>query len=347
MGRPPCCDKIGMKKGPWTPDEDILLVSYVQEHGPGNWKSVPTHTGLTRCSKSCRLRWTNYLRPGIKRGSFTDQEEKMIIQLQALLGNKWAAIASYLPERTDNDIKNYWNTHLKKKLKKQLQIGASNNIHHESGCSSADNVYSNNSINISRGQWERRLQADINTAKQALKDALSLENNESTMMTINNKHPTLQVGFSYASSTENIARLLKDWDKKKPKCEEYNYYSKCSSTSIQDSSNNAVAGTTTDSSNLSDDHHQNKSSGIDLSESFESLFGFESFESSTSEFSRSTSPDDVVHVHGQRKLVRDDDSNDHELALAPLSVLENLLLEHDQGKDFLNNFSFDENPDMF
>ncbi|GER41377.1 myb domain protein 60, partial [Striga asiatica] len=117
MGRPPCCDKVGVKKGPWTPQEDTLLISYVEENGPGNWRAVPTKTGLRRCSKSCRLRWTNYLRPGIKRGTFTDHEEKMIIQLQALLGNKWAAIASYLPERTDNDIKNYWNTHLKKKLK--------------------------------------------------------------------------------------------------------------------------------------------------------------------------------------------------------------------------------------
>uniref|UniRef100_A0A2N9EPN5 Uncharacterized protein n=1 Tax=Fagus sylvatica TaxID=28930 RepID=A0A2N9EPN5_FAGSY len=67
MGRPPCCDKVGVKKGPWTPEEDIILVSYIQEHGPGNWRSVPTNTGLLRCSKSCRLRWTNYLRPGIKR----------------------------------------------------------------------------------------------------------------------------------------------------------------------------------------------------------------------------------------------------------------------------------------
>nr|CCU64179.1 ScMYB27 protein [Saccharum hybrid cultivar Co 86032] len=122
MGRPPCCDKVGVKKGPWTPEEDLMLVSYVQEHGPGNWRAVPTNTGLMRCSKSCRLRWTNYLRPGIKRGNFTEQEEKLIIHLQALLGNRWAAIASYLPERTDNDIKNYWNTHLKKKLKK-MQAG--------------------------------------------------------------------------------------------------------------------------------------------------------------------------------------------------------------------------------
>ncbi|PKI34960.1 hypothetical protein CRG98_044666 [Punica granatum] len=88
MGRPPCCDQVGIKKGPWTPEEDIILVSYIQEHGPGNWRSVPTNTGLLRCSKSCRLRWTNYLRPGIKRGNFTPHEEGMIIHLQALLGNK-------------------------------------------------------------------------------------------------------------------------------------------------------------------------------------------------------------------------------------------------------------------
>ncbi|CAM0873795.1 unnamed protein product [Alopecurus aequalis] len=123
MGRPPCCDNggAGVKKGPWTPEEDIILVSYIQQHGPGNWRSVPENTGLMRCSKSCRLRWTNYLRPGIKRGNFTPHEEGIIIHLQALLGNKWAAIASYLPQRTDNDIKNYWNTHLKKKMKRLQQ----------------------------------------------------------------------------------------------------------------------------------------------------------------------------------------------------------------------------------
>uniref|UniRef100_A0A453KBT9 Myb-related protein 306 n=1 Tax=Aegilops tauschii subsp. strangulata TaxID=200361 RepID=A0A453KBT9_AEGTS len=124
MGRPPCCDKVGVKKGPWTPEEDIILVSYIQENGPGNWRAVPINTGLMRCSKSCRLRWTNYLRPGIRRGNFTTHEEGIIVHLQSLLGNRWAAIASYLPQRTDNDIKNYWNTHLKKKLKKQQAMGA-------------------------------------------------------------------------------------------------------------------------------------------------------------------------------------------------------------------------------
>ncbi|CAM8977173.1 unnamed protein product [Rhodiola kirilowii] len=79
--------EVALKKGPWTPEEDIILVSYVQQHGASNWRSVPAKTGLLRCSKSCRLRWTNYLRPGIKRGNFTEQEQKMIIHLKALLGN--------------------------------------------------------------------------------------------------------------------------------------------------------------------------------------------------------------------------------------------------------------------
>ena len=159
MGRPPCCDKEGVKKGPWTPEEDLVLVSYVQEHGPGNWRAVPTRTGLMRCSKSCRLRWTNYLRPGIKRGNFTDQEEKLIVHLQALLGNRWAAIASYLPERTDNDIKNYWNTHLKRKL--------------QAGGDAAAKPAAQRPASSSKGQWERRLQTDINMARRALREALT------------------------------------------------------------------------------------------------------------------------------------------------------------------------------
>ncbi|KAL9264076.1 Transcription factor MYB60-like protein [Drosera capensis] len=167
MGRPPCCDKDGIKKGPWTPEEDIILVSYIQQHGPGNWRSVPTNTGLLRCSKSCRLRWTNYLRPGIKRGNFTPHEEGMIIHLQALLGNKWAAIASYLPQRTDNDIKNFWNTHLKKKLTKfpsphHIQSSSTNNT------------------------------------------------NVSVHGTIIEESSSLRTS-TYASSTENISRLLQGW----------------------------------------------------------------------------------------------------------------------------------------
>jgi myb proto-oncogene protein len=89
MGQPPCCNKGGVRKGPWTSEEDIILVSYIQEHGPGNWRSVVVSTGLKRCSKSCRLRWTNYLRPGIKRGNLTPDEQGVIVHLQSLLGNRY------------------------------------------------------------------------------------------------------------------------------------------------------------------------------------------------------------------------------------------------------------------
>ncbi|KAK4264189.1 hypothetical protein QN277_025398 [Acacia crassicarpa] len=239
MGRPPCCDKIGVKKGPWTPEEDIVLVSYMQEHGPGNWRSVPTNTGLMRCSKSCRLRWTNYLRPGIKRGNFTQHEEKMIIHLQALLGNRWAAIASYLPQRTDNDIKNYWNTHLKKKLM-MMNKGAAENGGSRNDQEDGGDLSTSSSSQPNKGQWERRLQTDIHMAKQALCEALSIDkpspytNNNFPMIsdTTHNNKPSFsfnpinsttklpdqaqgKAGSSYASSADNIARLLQNWMAKK------------------------------------------------------------------------------------------------------------------------------------
>ncbi|CAN4087199.1 unnamed protein product [Withania somnifera] len=111
MGRTPCCDKNGLKKGPWTPEEDQKLIHYIQVHGPGNWRNLPKNAGLQRCGKSCRLRWSNYLRPDIRRGRFSFEEEETIIQL-----HRWSAIAARLPGRTDNEIKNYWNTHIRKRL---------------------------------------------------------------------------------------------------------------------------------------------------------------------------------------------------------------------------------------
>ncbi|XAR48449.1 hypothetical protein NMG60_11031271 [Bertholletia excelsa] len=117
MGRAPCCDKANVKKGPWSPEEDAKLKSYIEQHGTGgNWIALPQKIGLKRCGKSCRLRWLNYLRPNIKHGGFSEEEDNIICSLYISIGSRWSIIATQLPGRTDNDIKNYWNTRLKKKL---------------------------------------------------------------------------------------------------------------------------------------------------------------------------------------------------------------------------------------
>uniref|UniRef100_A0A0A9DP43 Uncharacterized protein n=1 Tax=Arundo donax TaxID=35708 RepID=A0A0A9DP43_ARUDO len=208
MGRPPCCDKKGVKKGPWTPEEDLILVSYVQDHGPGNWRAVPQNTGLLRCSKSCRLRWTNYLRPGIRRGGFSEQEDRLIVHLQALLGNRWAAIASYLPDRTDNDVKNYWNTHLKKKLLHHHQQHQQQRVSSPSPSPPPP---------PSKGQWELTLQIDIDLARRALRHALSVDaaagapgmtTGGATSPALSADEPAVQL---YALNARNVSRMLDGW----------------------------------------------------------------------------------------------------------------------------------------
>ncbi|KAL6556649.1 hypothetical protein OROGR_005937 [Orobanche gracilis] len=122
MGRSPCCDKSKVKRGTWSPEEDAALKNYLHIHGTaGNWIALPQKAGLRRCGKSCRLRWLNYLRPDIKHGGFTHEEENIICSLYNRIGSRWSIIASQLPGRTDNDVKNYWNTKLKKKLIMKLQ----------------------------------------------------------------------------------------------------------------------------------------------------------------------------------------------------------------------------------
>ncbi|KAG8369009.1 hypothetical protein BUALT_Bualt15G0105700 [Buddleja alternifolia] len=126
MGRHSCCYKQKLRKGLWSPEEDEKLIKHITKYGHGCWSSVPKLAGLQRCGKSCRLRWINYLRPDLKRGTFSQEEENLIIELHAVLGNRWSQIAAQLPGRTDNEIKNLWNSSIKKKLR---QKGIDPNTH--------------------------------------------------------------------------------------------------------------------------------------------------------------------------------------------------------------------------
>ncbi|KAG6388281.1 hypothetical protein SASPL_153483 [Salvia splendens] len=132
MGHHSCCNQQKVKRGLWSPEEDEKLVQYITTHGYGCWSEVPQKAGLQRCGKSCRLRWINYLRPDIRRGRFTPEEEKMIINLHGAVGNRWAHIASHLPGRTDNEIKNYWNSWIKKKIRKSSSNNTKTNPNQDS-----------------------------------------------------------------------------------------------------------------------------------------------------------------------------------------------------------------------
>ncbi|KAJ8769748.1 hypothetical protein K2173_005954 [Erythroxylum novogranatense] len=114
-------EETELRRGPWTLEEDTLLTHYIARHGEGRWNMLAKCAGLKRTGKSCRLRWLNYLKPDIKRGNLTPQEQLLILELHSKWGNRWSKIAQHLPGRTDNEIKNYWRTRVQKQAR-QLNI---------------------------------------------------------------------------------------------------------------------------------------------------------------------------------------------------------------------------------
>ncbi|KAL3532858.1 hypothetical protein ACH5RR_006379 [Cinchona calisaya] len=196
MGRAPCCDKANVKKGPWSSEEDAKLKDYIEKNGTGgNWIALPQKIGLKRCGKSCRLRWLNYLRPNIKHGSFTEEEDNIICNLYISIGSRWSIIAAQLPGRTDNDIKNYWNTRLKKKLLGRRKQSQMNRL---SG-TSQDQIEQN----LSNSALER---LQLHMQLQSLENPLSFYNNpalwpkmnpiqEKIMQSLQNMNPSPQTGL--------------------------------------------------------------------------------------------------------------------------------------------------------
>ncbi|KAJ8464965.1 hypothetical protein OPV22_027517 [Ensete ventricosum] len=145
--------KVSYKRGLWSPDEDQKLRDFILKHGHGCWSSVPARAGLQRNGKSCRLRWINYLRPGLKHSDFTPEEEGIVMKLHTILGNKWSQIAMHLPGRTDNEVKNHWNTHLKKKLVKNetssSHASMTKSLESDNQCPKLEKLIDENSSQIS------------------------------------------------------------------------------------------------------------------------------------------------------------------------------------------------------
>ncbi|KAJ1264672.1 hypothetical protein BS78_08G018000 [Paspalum vaginatum] len=143
-----------MRKGLWSPDEDERLYSHITNYGVGTWSSVAQLAGLKRSGKSCRLRWLNYLQPDLKREPISKQEGDLIVSLQKLLGNRWSAIAARIPGRTDNEIKNYWNSRIRKKHRQRMR---------------ADGGYQSQSPEMGMGQAEEK------GAQDSITDGISLD----------------------------------------------------------------------------------------------------------------------------------------------------------------------------
>ncbi|CAO2820772.1 unnamed protein product [Amaranthus hypochondriacus] len=173
-----CCSKQKVKRGLWSPEEDEKLITHITIHGHTSWSSVPKLAGLQRCGKSCRLRWINYLRPDLRRGSFTEEEERTIIEVHRILGNRWAQIAKHLPGRTDNEVKNFWNSCIKKKL---LAQGLDPNTHNLLPTQNKSKTYINN--NASKPSNHHRISSNSTSLNfsddhQSQSNSLPLEDTE-------------------------------------------------------------------------------------------------------------------------------------------------------------------------
>ncbi|XP_057815043.2 transcription factor WER-like [Cryptomeria japonica] len=193
----------GLKRGPWTAAEDLLLKKQIQLHGERHWNSIADKAGLQRTGKSCRLRWMNYLRPGVKKGHISADEEELIIRLHKLLGNRWSLIAGRIPGRTDNEIKNYWNTHLSKKVCRKDPVCTKQGYKHHVGADIHLQLLSDQNEQV--GSEAERGRTDVDNIRATNELMGSAESEGYSVCTVKD-----QTSFSY----EEIESFMveRDWD---------------------------------------------------------------------------------------------------------------------------------------
>ncbi|CAN8280231.1 unnamed protein product [Cochlearia groenlandica] len=202
-----------MKKGPWKPEEDEILKRHVSRCGPREWSSILSKGLLQRNGKSCRLRWVNKLRPDLKIGcKFSEEEERIIIDLQSKFGNKWARIATHLQGRTDNDVKNFWSSR-QKKLARIIRLKSSSSSSSDSSSTSTLTPKPSSSSRTRKGKNVKTEQG-LGFVKEEIKVASSSKilrlpsnNVDATLVT-----PELDVKFKHEPSSFRTAPAVAETD---------------------------------------------------------------------------------------------------------------------------------------